>query len=357
MSDSTQIDTDPFRIVSTDFKDKRETIVEIHNMPRVRSQDSLPLCYAFSAATIAQKKACDADDDTFQDRSDPNFCSKIPPLSAKEISPFSMMAWAKAPIGGGDGASALDNSHRTFSFIPESCLPFDQIANNITNKDPKAIDKLMTEIDRLYNKNRIENENKKREEVERRGATEAGVAICESCSVDNALVRQINDGFGIVASVPTVFEALEKETFSEFLYSVMLGKQALLPKCKKTGFIPFPRPKFDEYPKRETNAKKRDLLPKIIEVLKTKNPIQVGGVCLQKDLNTGGCKISHAIVVSGHKQVCNPLNQCRDLVKVHNSWGAEWQRKYNNGWVDAQTMIENIDDSPALVRGTLSWLL
>ncbi len=32
---------------------------------------------------------------------------------------------------------------------------------------------------------------------------------------------------------------------------------------------------------------------------------------------------------------------CKEVFKLHNSWGVEWQKKNNDGWVDADTLVQN----------------
>jgi len=136
-------ETDAFTIV--DGRDVGRP-KEISNMPKIRTQSELPLCYAFAAATIAQKKACDTDKVKFPD---PAICSRMPPEQPeKQISPFSMVAWAKRSVvdgrvrdrvefAPGSGSTALDNSQKAFSFMPESCLPFDKIVNTLPKKKTK----------------------------------------------------------------------------------------------------------------------------------------------------------------------------------------------------------------------------
>ncbi len=310
------------------------SLIEIKNMPRIRSQDSFGVCAAFSSAAIAQKKACDNDKEEFPD------CSQIP--STKEISPFSMTSWARTTrknmskedyashlnlqIGGElSGGQALYNSRKSFAFMPESCYPFDQVANKYG--DNKAlVDKLLKDLEQLYDKNKTE-------------AT--ATPPCETC-----LAAQINERLGTNTNKESIAEALTEKTFSEFLYRVVFNG------CRR---IPFnPKPDFEYFPK--TDAKRENLVPKIKEVLASGNPIHLDGVCITRDPVTDSCTGNHSFVISGYKKVCasSSPKTCRDLVKVHNSWGEDWQKKYNDGWVDAASIVENISD---LDKATLTWLI
>jgi len=153
---------------------------------------------------------------------------------------------------------------------------------------------------------------------------------------------------------------LKKKTFSEFLHSVILDP------CEHE-IIFNPKPRFDEFPKKHKGIKQKDLLPEIKKVLNTDNPVQIGGVCIRKDA-TGNC-VTHTFVIAGYKTVCPESKKAcpkdkkncsesdyRTLVKVHTSWGEEWQKEYNGGWVDAESIIKNINDNPEVGRGILSWL-
>jgi hypothetical protein len=52
----------------------------------------------------------------------------------------------------------------------------------------------------------------------------------------------------------------------------------------------------------------------------------------------------HCLLISGYKQVVNPnnLNDKKQLFKIHNSYGIEWQLEHNNGWVDAENFINSL---------------
>ena len=59
--------------------------------------------------------------------------------------------------------------------------------------------------------------------------------------------------------------------------------------------------------------------------------------------NGDECKSVHSVVISGYKKVCTKDSKpvCKDVFKIHNSWGAEWQRMNNDGWVDADAFTQN----------------
>ena len=72
-------------IPSLGYSDVANSVIEIPNMPRIRSQDHLGICHAFSATALAQKYYCDLQ--KIQN------CSEVSP--EKEISPLSVLSFSK----------------------------------------------------------------------------------------------------------------------------------------------------------------------------------------------------------------------------------------------------------------------
>lgn len=331
-----------FQIISGDFTDEKGSVIEIPNMPRLRSQDSLPICIGISAATIAQKFVCDQKTKEYPD------CSQIPP--AKEISPFSMISWAKPTDEKGDpfsyqnhknitlgnlsGAAALMHSAKLFSFMPESCYPLDQIANTYADKNKKEVDAILEELTKIYKDNRTK--------------TEADIAAkpCDNCP---SPLEKINNSLATAASAREIHEALQANSFPEFMYAVIHEK------CDRLRLNP--KPLFNYFPKEEDNITNGlDLLPKIKEILQKTIPLQIGNVCFLRDPDNK-CKGAHSFVISGYKRVCSTTSKnCKELFKVQNSWGKDWQNENNDGWVDAESILKNVTNTPKINTGTLSWL-
>lgn len=64
------------------------------------------------------------------------------------------------------------------------------------------------------------------------------------------------------------------------------------------------------------------------------------------------CDNGHSVVINGYKQLCDVSGRCIDMVKVINSWGSDWQKQFNNGWVEARSLLESNNFS----QGSLVWL-
>jgi hypothetical protein len=60
------------------------------------------------------------------------------------------------------------------------------------------------------------------------------------------------------------------------------------------------------------------------------------------------------VVITGYKSLCKKEkpSDCRDVLKIQNSWGDDWQKRNDDGWLDAQTLL---GDKP-IKEGAISWL-
>ncbi|WP_156668102.1 hypothetical protein [Rhizobium bangladeshense] len=58
-------------------------------------------------------------------------------------------------------------------------------------------------------------------------------------------------------------------------------------------------------------------------------------------------QLGHAVVIEGYARVCTTNSaDCVDSVKVRNSWGDNWQKQNNDGWIDAKTLLDSTFYSP-----------
>lgn len=314
---------------------------EIPNMPRIRSQDSFPICYGMSSACLAQKYICKI--------KDIKNCAE--PGVKFEISPFSAAAWANTntendapgfrsshtniPLDTWSKQSAtlaLMNSSKIFEFKPESCYPFDQVANKYGgNKD--LVDRLISKYARIYKENNTEG--------------------CDECLTK--FTNDLNDELNLGISKEGVKAAFKEKTYAEFIYKLVFRDD-----CEGIRFSPKPTAKM--FPliggEKVTTA---DVLLKAKEVLAAGNPLQINGFCIQRNKESNKCEAQHHMVISGYKEICKTASNCKKVFKVQNSWGEDWQKKMDNGWIDADALLANV--TPDITRpgfpispGSISWL-
>lgn len=92
----------------------------------------------------------------------------------------------------------------------------------------------------------------------------------------------------------------------------------------------------------EDDIVKQDLNLKIKRVIDKNFPIALDSVCINRNRNAE-CTERQALVIAGYMEACNDVGTCRTMYKVYNSYGIAWQQKYENGWLDADSILENLD--------------
>lgn len=293
----------------------------IPNMPAYKTQDDIGDCKAFSLATIVQKYTCD------KWKSDIPDC-KNPP-SDSSISYMGMMAYTnQAPdqantfqpnqISGRSMNEVIDDLSKSGNkLIIDSCKPFDALVNTFSLNGKSGLEKR----DKFFAYLRKTYEAK-------RNKTEADIADCPEC------IAEINKDSGLNVNLTNLKKALTKDTYDKFLYSLFFDE------CKMENFPSgFSAAAF---PLDSMNVKPTDIKNQIVKGLNQGRPVLFPALCVSQ--NKGDeCTQGHSLVISGYKKVCaaGSTTQCKDVFKLHNSWGAEWQKMNNDGWVDADMLVQN----------------
>ncbi len=335
----------PFKPLTNEYpvEDKSQSVF-VKNMPRVRSQDSFNTCYGCSSATIAQKYICD---------NHPSYvgknCSALTP--DMEISQLDLISKSLTNRDGQSkgmpsnhtnirikdedrkktsGVHSLLNAQPKFSFNSELCFPFDQLVEKYGDKSIDLTDKLLKRLEDYYISKRTEADS-----------------TCTEC------LQDIDHGLNAAVTQDQFNTALKKNSFGEFLYSLIFNKQ-----CEKKINLP-EGPNVGLFPKINEPSQKSDLLAKLKEAIGTTSsnrPVLLGNVCLYLDKKSNQC-FTHSVVISGYKTMCNDKKtKCKSFVKVHNCWGNDWQAANADGWVDAENLMNNVNPNlDRLNDGVLSW--
>lgn len=294
----------------------------IPNMPAYKTQDELGECRAFSMAALMQWYTCEKRKSEIPD-------CKNPP-SNRAISYFGMMMYTHQDSEKNETFQPNQNKSRSMydilnsvklnggEFILESCKPFDRLVNNFSTSGAAGLqkrDQFFAYLKKMYESNK--------------GKTEADILDCPEC------INEINSKAGVNADMANLKKALTKDSYDKFLYALFFSgcKMPIFPAAYQTM----------AYPADGINATSNDLKNKIIEVLKKGKPVLYPNLCLVYESNNQ-CKLGHSIVISGHKRVCvkNSKTQCKDIFRVHNSWGEEWQKINNDGWISADEITDNV---------------
>ena len=339
------------------------TKIEIENMPAYKTQDDLGDCKAFSLAAILQQYV---NTKWKSDIPDP----KNPP-SDMAISHFGLMAYTNRSRYNGENLEELlakgyskdelnikgldyslqflqengrnmegvidDLSKNGNSLILENCKPFENLTKEFSLKGSKGLEKRDEFIN--YLKEIFQN---------LKNSTEQSIKDCTQ--EINTLNKFVNLNF----NQNTLKKALTKNNFDQFLYTLFFNE------CKMENFPSGFR--SATFPLDSMDVTFKEVKEQIIKGLKYGKPVLFPSLVMYKrsdgEIADGG---THSLVISGFKRVKN-LNVTKDVFKLHNSWGVEWQNKNNDGWVDADVFVQNTaqvkkaDGSYRIGSACVTWL-
>lgn len=301
------------------YKEVAGTKIEIENMPAYKTQDDIGDCKAFSLAALLQHYTCQ------KWKSDIPDCKNPPPDMA--ISYFGLMAYTnQAPDvdntfqpnqkkGRGMDDIINDLGVKYYNnLILESCNPFENLTKEFSLNGKNGLikrDEFFNYLRNIFEKLKDTSETK-----------------IKDCTYE---VEKLNAYVNLNFNQKTLKAALTKKDFDHFLYTLFFND------CKRELFPPgfsassFPLDSMDVTPE--------EVKKQIIKGLKLNKPVLLPSLCIAKS-SDGEFREGHSLVISGFKQVQNTKSS-KDVFKVHNSWGIEWQKKNNNGWVDADILTQN----------------
>lgn len=304
-------------------------VIEI-NMPPVRSQDSIGLCYSFVSSGLLDKYQC------VKNRKD---CRNI-----NQSERVSVLALAQGfddkdnPLKsikvGGLPYSALVNLLYSYSgaapnIAKESCAPFDSIVNKYSDAD-KTQDKTFKWLEDVFNKVKSKEIN------------------CIDC-----VANEVQALFPGLMDKNRVVKSFSKPDFGQFLFSLAVPDRCM----KIENQIIFPDDlQVEVYPdEAQKTATSAQIKTKIIEILKIGKPLALNGICMDQKKEIPdilNCQSYHAVVVTGYSTKCSPKGKCHEAFKVLNSWGESWQRAYSDGWVLADQLTGRVGG----VFGAINWI-
>lgn len=323
------------------YKEVEGTRIEIPNMPAVKTQDEFGGCRAFSLAVLLQKHTCDKWSKYMEGRP----CNNPP--DKYNLSYFGLMAFTHRSLN--ENKTFQPNQKKSRSmydtatdvskdprFILESCKPYYKLVEAFSTSGQAGIDKkdqFLAYLKKMY-------ETKK-------ANTEEEVKDCQQCLTD------IFNFTGIEPQYFNLKKALSQENYDKFMYSLFFDG------CKFSAFAGGFSVKA--YPDDSLTVTPEDLKNKIIEGLKKGKPVLHAQICVFTDVNNE-CIGGHSVVVCGYRKVCDKKGNCKELFKVHNSWGEDWQKKNNNGWIDADILVNsngrlpNQNSSSKITSASVIWL-
>ncbi|WP_413585919.1 hypothetical protein [Bdellovibrio sp. HCB274] len=333
-------------------------------LPSYISQDTFGICYAASASTILNFEQC-------KQLNVKNCKTDLP--DSKRVSSVGIARYGRFPnsmddddtrdenykkLGeGGDGTQLLDMAVDIVDRLPsEKCVSLERILSKGVFKSGE-----ISQTQRIIWENLRTDYDKYREAV---------AANCKDCAdkyyqraaeavSKNMKIEEDQKSSASLRSDPTkLLAAFQKETYEEALNTLLYPPECSSPKngIELAGKGKFEVKNFPE--KGKVDA--QQTLGKIVSILESRQPVLLEPVCVadcdQKPSKTDpgiGPKL-HSIVVAGYRKICKKDNptSCRYALKVINSGGAGWQKANNDGWLEADPLLKNVN----MDMVSLAWL-
>ena len=310
--------------------------IEIPNMPPIKTQSVLGECTAYSLAALVQKSICDQNKGAIHDCSNPpsNYAisywgfSKYTSINRNGEKDMFLFEKSSSFLRN-DAASILRNALATNRYILDSTMPYQNMVENLnleyasskTRSNQFDLINFLKEIYTIYNGQTIPLKEEKKHNKRLEFYTKID---SKYFNLNNALKLD---------------EFNNKLSFNAFTYNLFLGEiesNAISNLAKVASF-----PVLDD-----ENITSKDIKNKIIDVLTNEQkPLfyimafdkNIDGTITRSDSST-----IHSIVICGYKKVINPENgKVLEVFKVQNSYGTDWQLQNNNGWIDAEKLLEN----------------
>lgn len=332
----------PYHLFSRDFSVVAPgSEIVVTNMPPVRSQDGMGLCFAFADAAIIEHRLCKINQWNCQTLKDDQRVSVIDLAKyAFNVDPFGDDRESESyqrldsTSGGSPSDVLLIAISRTKVVAKETCAPFDAAVSRLGDQ-PKQQEAVWKALEQQY------------------AQAKSDPKACIPCLADKIAVT-----FNVPKDRIDVAKALSAGSYQEFLYQLLIPKvceektnKLRLKNLGRIGRFPLK----EEFP--DTTKISYEGYLNQIKLLLAKQIAVSTGVCfyrLQQPNSVGHCtEGGHQVVITGYRKICKKNGECYDSLKIHNSYGQSWQDKNDDGWVVAKDFIDHI---PRDEHDTLIWL-
>jgi hypothetical protein len=161
----------------------------------------------------------------------------------------------------------------------------------------------------------------------------------EASACLDCVKKELHESLGVEVTTSSAKIALRQDTFDRFLFHTTIGNS----KCNDFLSLPSDQlPYFQSYPAKGQTLSYQQKVQHLKNIVKGGRPANLSGLCLIQGETK--CEGSHSVAVTGYRKQCTPKGDCREVLRIQNSWGEEWQKQYNDGWVDAKTLLDNNDN-------------
>ncbi|QLY25555.1 hypothetical protein [Bdellovibrio sp. KM01] len=325
------------------------------SLPPKTTIDTFGICFAASAATVLNYEMCKQG--SIKD------CSALP--ESKRVSTLGIARYAvDAPPEalpkmdesyeqlkpGGSGGRVLSYATRMFMMPTEKCVSLQRIASKIpvetANDAVRAQKVIWDDLKSAYEGYR-KSLNDKCDTCASKFYATAVETVSKGIKLEDDQLVDPN----LRNDQARVLQAFKEDTYEKALNALLYPKS-----CSENG-ISLPDKnsvKVRLFPQQEKVANGEALVPQIKEILQSKKPVILDGICVL-DCGTNNPSY-HSVVIAGYRKICpkgdTQQKNCREALKVINSVGAGWQAAHNDGWVDAKLLMKNVK----VDKANLAWL-
>ncbi len=311
---------------------------EVNNLLPIKDQGDIGFCYAFSATSLLEQFNCKIKGS--------DYCKNKKDVTLSVLHTATYGSMLKKIYEGGTPSQLLANIEREgkFTIAKEGCAPYRaliSIYNEEITTPPNQFNYTLEML--LYSvfKTKTGWDTLKKTFIDFRKRyssrdTEKALEVAKN-------IKQFHPELN--TSIQEIADALCKERSDEeyFVRDILIPDYCLdeaetLPRFVSKSLRA--NAKFED-----TFVDRQELLKHIIKLISINTPSVLSFV---SGKSTQTNKIdAHATLISGVKVVCNKnSSDCKTMLKLHNSYGEEWQLIHNEGWVLAEKIINNAFSLP-----------
>lgn len=286
-----------------------DTYLELTNLPPIREQGSIGICYSFSSLLLLEHLKCSKTED-------PEKCYQSNRGSAVDLTKF-MKGKSKNLISiGGDPQYVLRNFAENRSLVNDACTYFDKWARLPYSSGYEDFFHVLKEDLKSNN--------------------QAAIA-CHAQDMASQNMGNVNQ---LLSLMETSRELSVEKLRSQFLYNKS---------CQEPN-ITFPAYDMHRYPEYGGSATRAGIFKFIKANLEKQSPVEIS-FCAEKD-DQGQCYY-HSTTVVGMRNICDQTG-CNVQYRIQNSYGKSWQDNHDDGWVNADLISQSVIDTPQISLTSIS---
>lgn len=316
----------------------------IQNMPKATSQQSLGICFAYTASTVFNYYNC-----RILGVKD---CKSVP--SGDLASPLDMARYGKAAVGdvsyessyrgipdGGGGIHAMEASTILVgSVASQACLDLRMVLGdsyvadgNMNEANIKAQREVISNFKRFYTAYKANGNS--------------------PVTVSDAVMQDLASFFPAQSDKGVVARALQENSYPDF-FDRMVTRSVCKRAKNRAYFEGKDKMEIHFYP---DDSKKKATLQGMTKGIRRAidhdNPVIIEGICITKNKGSKCPKENlHSMVIYGYAELCDLGGICRFGLKLRDSNGDNMNAFFERNWIDAEKLLKSIDDT----RQFLGWL-